>query len=347
MPKKYNYERKVTIDGKRYSFYADSEPELYKKIALKEKEVEEGKVLITRSMTVKQWVDICMATYKSNVKAATLEAMTYRINRHIVGAIGNYQLKSIRPIQCQAILNAQAGMSYSHVRAIMQELNFIFQKAVENHLLYENPAAHLVRPSCIKGERRSITEYERKHLLLCAEKDPAYNLFLLMLYCGCRPGEAIICQGNDIQVVHDRRMLHIRGTKTKNSDRMVPLPEKMYMRVSSCGKFDPLSPNDAGRRHSESSYKRLVDRLRRDMNISMGCRVYRNKLVPPFPLADDFVPYDLRHTYCTDLQRAGVDIRTAQKLMGHADIQITANIYTHVDLDQIATAADLLDKIAQ
>ena len=59
---------------------------------------------------------------------------------------------------------------------------------------------------------------------------------------------------------------------------------------------------------------------------SDSSRVYRNQLIPPLPLADDFVPYDLRHTYCTDLARAGVDIRTAQKLMGHANISVTADI---------------------
>ena len=343
MPKKYKYEKKVTIEGKRYSFYADSEPELYKKIALREKEIEEGRVLVTGSMTVKQWVKICLETYKSNVKPETLANMTMRIDKHIVGAIGSYQVKAIKPIQCQAIINAQAGKSYSHVRSLMQELKFIFAKAKENHLIAENPAENLVRPSCVKGRRRSITPLERKHLLAVADQDPAYNLFLLMLYCGCRPGEAIICQGNDIQMIKGKRMLHIRGTKTINSDRLVPMPETMYARVKSTGPFDPLCPNAAGRRHSVSSYKRLTERLRRDMNISMGAKVYRNQLVPPLPLADDFVPYNLRHTYCTDLQKAGVDIRTAQKLMGHADIQITANIYTHVDTDQIVAAADLLE----
>ena len=79
------------------------------------------------------------------------------------------------------------------------------------------------------------------------------------------------------------------------------------------------------------------------MNISMGCRMYRNALIPPFPLAEDFVPYDLRHTYCTDLQKAGVDIRVAQKLMGHSSIEVTANIYTHVDTDDIILAGQLLD----
>ena len=76
----------------------------------------------------------------------------------------------------------------------------------------------------------------------------------------------------------------------------------------------------------------------------MGCKVYRNALVPPMPLAEDFVPYDLRHTYCTDLARAGVDIRTAQKLMGHANISVTADIYTHVDTQDIVGAADQIDR---
>lgn len=342
MGKKYKYKKAVTIEGSRYYFYADTQEDLYAKIALKRRDIEEGRIRITGSMTVKQWVQICLDTYKSNVKPETLESMTCRINKHIIGPIGSYPLKSIKPIQCQAIMNAQAGMSYSHVRSIMQELRFIFEKAVDNHLILENPAKNLVRPSFVKGERRSITPHERKHLLLVADQDPAYNLFLLMLYCGCRPGEAIICQGSDIQIIDDIRMLHIRGTKTKNSDRIVPLPDAMYERISGRGPFEILCPNAAGRMHTESSYDRLVSRLRRDMNISMGCRLYRNQLIPPLLLAEDFVPYDLRHTYCTDLQRAGVDLRTAQKLMGHSDVRITANIYTHVDNDQVVAAGALL-----
>lgn len=345
MSKSYNYRKTVTIDGTRYDFRADTEEELYTKIANKRRDIEEGKVLITGSMTVEQWVKICLETYKSNLKPATLDAMTYRINKHIVSAIGSYQLKTIKPIQCQAIINAQAGMSYAHIRSLMQELKFIFAKAKENHLIAENPAENLIRPSCVKGRRRAITDNEREHLLAVADADPAYNLFLLMLFCGCRPGEAINCQGNDIQLIQGCRMLHIRGTKTINSDRLVPLPEAMYARVKDAGPFDPLCPNASGRRHSLSSYKRLTERLRRDLNISMGAKVYRNKLVPPLPLADDFVPYDLRHTYCTNLQKVGVDIRTAQRLMGHADIQITANIYTHVDTDQIVAVSGLISKM--
>lgn len=342
MAKAYKHRKTVTIEGQRYDFYADSAEELYTKIANKKRDIEEGRVLVTGSMSVAQWVEICLKTYKSDVKPETLESMTGRIHKHILSAIGNYPLKAVKPIQCQAIMNDQIGMSYSHIRSLKQELKFIFQKALENHLILENPAANITAPKGKKGARRALTDHERKHFLAVAEKDPAYNLFLLILYCGCRPAEAVKCQGNDIKVSNGRRMLHIRGTKSDNSDRYVPMPDVMYQRIADKGPFDILCPNAAGRKHSESSYKRLVDRLRRDMNISMGCRVYRNQLLPPFPLAEDFVPYDLRHTYCTDLQKAGVDIRTAQRLMGHADIRITANIYTHVDMNQIESAADIL-----
>ena len=82
------------------------------------------------------------------------------------------------------------------------------------------------------------------------------------------------------------------------------------------------------------------------MNIAMGCEVYRNEIVNDL-VAPDLVPYCLRHTYCTDLCRAGVDMRIAQKLMGHSDVRITANIYTHVGTDMLYETALKLQNIGQ
>ena len=56
--------------------------------------------------------------------------------------------------------------------------------------------------------------------------------------------------------------------------------------------------------------------------------------------AADFVPYYLRHTYCTDFQKDGVDVRDAQKLMGHSTITLTADIYSHTDQDRVADISD-------
>ena len=75
------------------------------------------------------------------------------------------------------------------------------------------------------------------------------------------------------------------------------------------------------------------------MNLSMGAKTYRNELIPPLPLADDFTPYLFRHTFCTDLKKKGVDVRIASELMGHASIRTTADIYDHADDDTLMMAA--------
>ena len=66
--------------------------------------------------------------------------------------------------------------------------------------------------------------------------------------------------------------------------------------------------------------------------------MYRDQLIPPYPLAPYLVPYCLRHEYCTELARKDIDLRAAQKLMGHADVKLTANIYTNLDNSAVISA---------
>lgn len=342
--KKYKHRKTFTFNGKRYEVRGDTLDEVYEKKAQKLQELKTGKYTVSGSTTVRDWTEVCMDTYKPNVSDRVKKDMMMRINKHIVDPIGSLQLKSVTPLDCQRILTNQAHMSHSHVTKLKQEMHFIFETAKKNHLILENPADDLVAPKGNRGKRRSITAHERYHLLKVAESYEPFMLYLLMLYCGCRPSEAIGCKGSDISIVNETPMLHIRGTKTDLSDRFVPIPDKLYPRIKKTPQEAPIAPNTRGREHSESSYDRLLARLRREMNISMGCQVYRNRLLEPLPLAEDFVPYNLRHTYCTDLCKKGVDVRIAQKLMGHSSIQITSDIYTHVDMDDITSVADLINK---
>ena len=333
---KFKHDMSFFFKGKRYRIRANTLEELYEKKANKLRDLKENVIVYDSSTTVDQWSDIAFDTYKSNVK--NLQDIKNRYRKYIGCRIGKKPIGSIKAVECQGILNSCAGMSFSHCEKLRQEMVFLFETAVDNQLIAYNPAKKIKLPDCTKGSRRSITEHERKHLLTVYERDPAYLLFIVILRCGCRPEEAVNLIGRDID--HKKQLLHIRGTKTKNSDRFVPIPDELFATISGTKPFEPICVNRAGNKHTESSYNRLVAHLKRDLNISMGCKTYRNALIPPFPLADDFVPYCLRHTYCTDLCRAGIDVRTAQKLMGHANISITADIYTHVDLDDVEKAGE-------
>lgn len=73
---------------------------------------------------------------------------------------------------------------------------------------------------------------------------------------------------------------------------------------------------------------------------------YRNKLIlfaESQQLRSSLVAYDLRHTCCTNWLKAGLDLKTVSYLMGHADIQITANIYAHMDMELVEGAAEKIN----
>jgi integrase len=55
-------------------------------------------------------------------------------------------------------------------------------------------------------------------------------------------------------------------------------------------------------------------------------------------------PYFFQHTYCIRLAQSGVHMKTAQYLMGHADVKIVANIYMHVNAEMMNEAAAILKR---
>ena len=60
----------------------------------------------------------------------------------------------------------------------------------------------------------------------------------------------------------------------------------------------------------------------------------------------DYRLYDIRHTYCTNLEKAGVPINIASRLMGHSDISITSKIYTHASDQAIEIARACIENVA-
>ena len=344
MKKKYEYQKSFTFEGKRYNVKADSLEELYAKIATKKQELENGsKRLRGSSILVKEWADTCFEQYKTNVAPITLESQKGKVNKWVLPEIGNLRLKDVQQLHIQKIMNNMQGKAQDTIRKVYQLTNFIFEKAIQNKLIKENPCKYVTIPSGGKTKRRAIDDAEYKHILKVADEDERFVFYLFMLFCGCRPSEVANLRGMDVKQINGMNILHIEGTKTKNAVRDVPIPDYLMERIPKVeSPFDYLFTNNNGKPLTRGNRERLCRAFKRALNISMGCKVYRNELIPPYPLAPDFVPYCLRHTYCTDLQKQNVDIRTAQYLMGHADISMTANIYTHMTEETLLNVAEKL-----
>ena len=178
MPKKYT--KDFTFDGKRYKVRGNSEQDVIIKMANKIRDLEEGRVVVSNTMKVRDWAIKAVETYKTNQADITREKYMQRMNHCILEHIGNMQLKQVKPLHCQNVLNLQAGNSKRQINEVHQTLNFIFSKAVDNELILKNPAEKITKPAGTKTYRRSITDNERYHLLKVCDTDSRFILFLLI-----------------------------------------------------------------------------------------------------------------------------------------------------------------------
>ena len=62
-----------------------------------------------------------------------------------------------------------------------------------------------------------------------------------------------------------------------------------------------------------------------------AARKYRKTHKEPLPAV---TPHVLRHTFCTNMANAGMDLKSLQYLMGHSEIGVTLNVYTHASFAQ-------------
>lgn len=345
---RYNMARKgikqksFTYEGKRYWVSGKDDTELEVNKALKLRDLEEQKV-IESNMLVKDWSKEWMETYKAgSCNEKTFKDYQYRLNNFILPAIGHLRLKDVKPVHLQKIMQGVSHLSQSRIDKMHQCLDQLFTTAENNDLIAKSPARGLVKPKGHKGTHRSITDYEREVLLKVCETHKHGLWIKIMLYCGLRPGET-----GRIKIVHfdfKKKLLYVDGTKTENASRYVPVPDEILDAVAELDKepFDYLFLSENGRPDNDSSRRWKWKSIKKAMHIEMGGKTFNNAIVPPFLVADDLFPYCLRHTFCTDLQDAGVPINVAKELMGHSDISLTASIYTHYTETSFNSAAEKL-----
>ena len=331
--------KSFTFDGKRYFCRGKNEAEAIEKMVLKKQALEKGEVVIGENMTVEAWANKAYKIYKTNLADSTREPFEVRMNK-ILEAIGHLPIRSIRPVHCQELLNTFAGSSSGHIMHMKQQIDFIFKTAVKNKIILRNPAEDLTLPQGYSKHRRALTEKEQEIFFSVVDQNPRFLIFELMISCGLRPAEARRVRRSDIKEIDGVPVLSVRGSKSAKATRSVPVPDDLYNKIKDVPPFDLVADLPKNSSAINNAWKTLC----KAMNIEMGCKAIKGKLVPPYPLADDLVPYCLRHTYCTNLCRAGVDVRVAKTLMGHANIQTTVDIYTHVDDTDILAAADLIKK---
>lgn len=351
--KKYRYQKTWTkADGKRAVVRADTKEQLWEKYYFKRYGIEGACQEIPYSVlsqildvkrkatpgetSVREWSWKAVELWK---KGSVSDAYYYNycraMEKHILKKIGEAALNDITAEDCQKLLNEHKGMSQNHINQVYQILRFIFGTAYRKKEIKEDPTTDLEKPKAKpKQKRRALTEQERGVLLELFERFPEdFRVFKIMYFTGARPSEIWRMKRNDIYELDGAMLINVKGTKSDKAPRSVPFPSEIFKDVKDLPLDSYLVTSRAGLPMTKQVYKRKSLRLKREMDLMLGAEVYRNQIVES--KLGDFVPYDLRHDYCTRLVD-DVPLDVAQYLMGHSSVTITADIYNHVSERTVA-----------
>lgn len=230
--------------------------------------------------------------------------------------------------------------------------------------ILRNPAIHAKIPSRIqKGKTREAPEDEIVKAIQEKALTAYWGTFALFLICtGFRRGEALAVRWKDIdfsggKIYCDSSISYRVGVKdttpkTDNAYRSVPILAPILpaiQRPVGARDTDYVFPGEVpSKPMPESTYKRRWLHYCKDMGFVVDEPETKISKQGKTYIAHHFSPtltaHNFRHGYATILFEADVDVYTAQKLLGHADVETTMAIYTHL---REKKKLESLDKLKQ
>lgn len=269
-----------------------------------------------------------------------------------IDALRYATITQIKPFELQSILfsiaaknpNTGKPMAKKTTVEYIQVINAIFEFALDNRVITYNPVKNLKVPATATEavQRRALTVEERHRIMEFEHR--AKPAAMLMMLSGLRRGEATALQWNDIDFKNNKisvtKSFNFKTKEFKSPKngkaRVVSVPQILidYLKTLPRRSLFVLT-NSSGKMMTDDSWKRLFQSYMTDLNIEYGFGGMKNapnKFAPTkMPmLITPFTPHELRHTFCTIMYEAGVDALTAKDQLGHADIQTTLSIYTHL-----------------
>lgn len=305
----------VYINGKRKTFSAKTKKDVMLKIAMFDIKQKESMNLeyVAESWKEENW---------EKLRFGSLRTYSPCLNR-IIERFGNKKIDEIKPIEIQVWLkelgDVYAQKTVSNHKCI---LSSIFDYAIVNlNIDMYNPCDRVKLPSGLKkGTREALSETERRAILSTTKDE--FQLGFIILFTGARLGEALALQMKDVDfkenVIHINKSVGFHGNqpfinppKTITSNRTVPLLPPLKQRLKEL-KLKPTDYLVSGEKPlTKSVLYRRWEKYCKDKNI----RIDR---------------HSIRHQYATTLYEAGIDMKSAQELLGHAQISTTMDIYTHI-----------------
>ncbi len=258
----------------------------------------------------------------------------------------------------------QGGKHYSSIHTIRGVLRPAFRMAVEDDLIRKNPfdwelSTVIVNDS---AKREAVTPRQERLFLDFIKGDKHYSQYYEGMYILFKTGmrisefcgltlDDIDMENRKIKIDHQLQRTRegvylIEDTKTTYGERILPMSEGVYqcfqklIKKRKKWKVDPMIDGKAGFLVLDKNgmpYLALHWEKRFEYALGKYNRIFKEEL----PI---ITPHICRHTYCTNMAKAGISPKSLQYLMGHSDIATTLGYYTHYKFNDVEKEVRELEK---
>lgn len=300
-------------------------------------------------MKLREWI----GEWLNNRIGITAKERTFKkylglAERYILPVLGDFDMGALTAKEMYSFSGElkKRGLSSSTVNSIITVLKSSWRAAIAMGIVKEPIVDVIVRPPLVWKKTECFDLSEQRKIESYILKSNNRRLFgiLLALYTGLRIGELLALTWEDIDFrrgtvsvtksCHDSWQDHryvkvLEGTKTRSSERTIPLPKQLLSllkewKKTSKGKFVVVGKSEYGAQIR--SYQRTFEDLLKKLKI--GHRGF----------------HALRHTFATRALEVGMDVKALSEILGHKNPTITLRRYAHSMMEHKAA---MMNKIGQ
>ncbi len=346
----------LTLENhKRKYFYGDTRREVLEALKKAQHEQQQGTLATGPQQTVGAFLDQWLEqAHRHVIRASTYPGYRGILNKHMIPELGHIRLQQLTPQHIQAFYDKKLkeGLSPSTIRRFHAILHRALDTAVQWNLIGRNVSNIVSLPR--KGGRRiqPLSEEQAKRLLQAVRGQPLEAMITVALVTGMRMGELLALRWSDV----DMETGSVQVSHTINRYGSGGLIESEPK--TAAGKRRVLLPPFAvgilkEHRARQATLKAKAGVTWKDNNLvftnRVGWFIESTNLRTMFRqlLEDAGLPrirfHDLRHSAATLLLSMGVNVKVIQELLGHSNVSITLQVYSHMLPSMQKEAVDKLE----